>query len=286
MTENITAAENKKSGFDLMSVLKTVMKMPIARIDRTEFLQKELLKIYPESVVKTAIEYNPAYAGISRKKIESLASRAINEETAKASSLSFLAGLPGGLVMAATIPADVAQYFVFILRIMQKLAYLYGFPDFGLTSDDVNNETMDEVVVFLGAMLGVETSNAGVKILAHAASERVTRVVAEKAVAKASLYPIVERVAASIGVKLTKSVFAKGVGKAVPVLGGVINGGLTFFTFKPNCKKLQKSFTHLDLSDPEYYKEQRMNAYRRDLHDKAEAGAAEKGYKGIRLDLE
>ena len=44
-----------------------------------------------------------------------------------------------------------------------------------------------------------------------------------------------------LGYKLTKDSFAKGVGKLIPVLGGVLSGGLTYATFRPGAKRLQKT---------------------------------------------
>ena len=40
---------------------------------------------------------------------------------------------------------------------------------------------------------------------------------------------------------MTKETFAKGVGKIIPILGGIVSGGLTFFTFRPCAKRLQKT---------------------------------------------
>lgn len=57
--------------------------------------------------------------------------------------------------MVATVPADLVQYFGFILRILQKLAYLYGFPDFELKSDSIDDATLNQVLVFTGVMFGV-----------------------------------------------------------------------------------------------------------------------------------
>ena len=71
------------------------------------------------------------------------------------------------------------------------------------------------------------------------------------------MYPIVKQVARAVGIKMTKEIFAKGVSKVVPVVGGVVTGGLTFITFKPCALKLQKSFRRLNLSDPEFYQETR-----------------------------
>lgn len=41
--------------------------------------------------------------------------------------------MPGGFAMAATIPVDIAQYYGYMLRATQKLLYLYGFPEIGVT---------------------------------------------------------------------------------------------------------------------------------------------------------
>ena len=61
------------------------------------------------------------------------------------------------------------------------------------------------------------------------------------ALTKTVIYPIVKQVAKWIVVKLTKDSFAKGLGKVVPILGGVISGGLTYVTFRPGAKKLKNT---------------------------------------------
>ena len=54
---------------------------------------------------------------------------------------------------------------------------------------------------------------------------------------------------------MTKQIFANGVSKAVPVLGGIVTGGISYVTFKPCLKKLVATFRKLPLSDPETYKD-------------------------------
>ena len=44
---------------------------------------------YPEETVQTAIEYNPAYAGIDKQKISRRAYEVIQRETKKVSGISF-----------------------------------------------------------------------------------------------------------------------------------------------------------------------------------------------------
>ena len=77
-------------------IIAQIIKLPVARVDRAEFLHKELIRYYPEETVKTAIEYNPAYAGIDKQRINRIANQVIQRETNKVSGVSFAAGLPGG----------------------------------------------------------------------------------------------------------------------------------------------------------------------------------------------
>lgn len=239
-------------------VLGKAMKIPFAKVNREKFLRKELIKYYPEETVVLAIEKNPAFAGVVREKIDEIANQVINYETNKVTSGSFIAGLPGGLAMIGTIPMDVMQYFTFILRATQKLAYLYGFPEFDLSEEDVSDETLNQMLVFLGVMYGVQGANQAVKAIAEVAAKKITKSLAKKALTKTAVYPIVKKVATTVGVHMTKQIFAESVGKVVPVVGGVISGGISYATFKPCCKKLKKSFMELKLSDPEYYKNYNM----------------------------
>ena len=51
---------------------------------------------------------------------------------------------------------------------------------------------------------------------------------------------------------MTKEVFAGFFKKAIPVIGGVIGGGITFLSFKPCCDKLKNSLQNTMLSNPNY----------------------------------
>ena len=244
-----------KFSFSTEDVLRQAMKVPLVKVERAKFLKKELIGHYSEDVIDKAIEKNPACAGIEREKINEIAKQVINYETNKVSALSFAAGIPGGFAMAATIPADLVQYFGFTLRIMQKLAYLYGFDEFELNEDEISDEIMNQVMVFLGVMFGVQGANAGVRTIAEAATKKVSKSLAQKALTKTTVYPIVRKIAQTVGIRMTKQIFAEGVSKVVPVVGGVVSGGITYATFKPYSYKLQKSFKELNLSDPEFYKQ-------------------------------
>ena len=53
------------------------------------------------------------------------------------------------------------------------------------------------------------------------------------------IFPLVRQVAKWIGVSLTKQSFSRGVAKFVPIVGGLVSGVLTFFTFRHQSKKLK-----------------------------------------------
>ncbi|RXW93276.1 bacteriochlorophyll 4-vinyl reductase, partial [Enterococcus faecium] len=61
----------------------------------------------------------------------------------------------------------------------------------------------------------------------------------QKALTQTLYYPVIKRVLGIFGTKLTKNTFAKGISKAVPVVGGVVSGGINYLSMKPMATKLQ-----------------------------------------------
>lgn len=254
VVKKATEIKGNLPSIEMEDVLRKAMKVPITKVDREKFLRKELIKLFPEETIALAVEKNPAYAGIDRETINKIAKQIINYETNKVTSVSAVAGLPGGMAMFGTVPADVLQYFAFILRATQKLAYLYGFPEFELNEDEVSDETLNQLLVFLGVMFGVQGANKATMAIARAAAAKVSRSVAQKALTKTAVYPIVKKVATAVGIRMTKEIFAKSIGSVVPVVGGVVSGGITYAMFKPCCNRLRDTFKDLYLSDPEFYR--------------------------------
>lgn len=59
-----------------------------------------------------------------------------------------------------------------------------------------------------------------------------------------------KKIAGHLGKEMTKQTFARTVSKAVPVVGAVVSGGLTFATFRPMAKKLKNHLAELDMTKP------------------------------------
>lgn len=235
-------------------VLATASSLPMVHIDRKKFLLKELIKFYPKEKVDIAIQNNPAYAGIDISIIDKIANSCINYETNKVSSISFAAGIPGGFAMAGTIPADITQYFAHILRILQKLIYLYGWEEILPEDGSIDDDTSNIITLFVGVMFGVNGAASTITKISASAAQKASKNIAAKALTKGTLYPIVKKIAQALGVKMTKDIFARGVSKAIPIIGGIASGGLTYITYKPMAYKLKKYLETLKWCDVNYYK--------------------------------
>ena len=230
------------------------LKVPGIRIKREDFLRKELFKRYPEEVIDDAVNNNPLHAKIPQTDIEDMVDEVIKYERLCVSGISAALGTPGGAAMVATIPADIAQYYGYMLRATQKLLYLYGFPeiDFEEKGQTFDTETMNTLIICLGVMYGVAGANNALKAMAKALGTGVEKQLVKKALTKGTIYPIVKSVSKWFGVKMTKEVFAGFFKKAIPVVGGVIGGGITYASFKPCCDKLRKVLQDTILSNPDY----------------------------------
>ncbi|MDO4523434.1 MAG: EcsC family protein [Eubacteriales bacterium] len=237
---------------DIEDIIILGMRTPGVKISREEFLRKELSKNYSEEVIADVISYNPAHAGISVEEIDKLADEVIKLERICVSGISTVLGAPGGAAMAVTIPADITQYYGYMLRATQKLLYLYGFPeiDAGDNGQTFDSETMNILILCMGVMYGAAGANNAIKGIAKALASGVEKQLMKKALTKGTIYPVVKSVSKWFSVKMTKEVFAGFFKKAIPVVGGVIGGGLTYATFKPCCDKLKKSLRETKLANP------------------------------------
>ncbi|WP_449371735.1 hypothetical protein [Arthrobacter psychrolactophilus] len=204
-----------------------------------------------EEQIERAIANSPAAAGIPLKVIAEVANTSIAYETSKVTGLSTLAGIPGGLAMLGTVPADLAQYMGHMLRIAQKLAYIYSWPDlFADDGEDIDEATESMLILFVGVMFGVQIAQGGVAKVAGMIAANVAKKLPQQALTKGIIYPIVKKVAGHLGVSMTKKLFASGIAKAIPVVGAVLSGGLTLGTFLPMSKRLQKHLASLELTKP------------------------------------
>lgn len=242
---------NKDGRVDTEDIIILGLRTPGVHIDREEFLRKQFMKNYANDVIQDAVKFNPAHAGISVEEIDNIADQVIQYERNCVSGISLALGAPGGVAMVATLPADIAQYYGYMLRAIQKLLYLYGFPEINVENGvNIDDETMNLITLCLGVMYGVEGSVASIKILSNALGKGVEKKLLQKALTKGTSYPVVKKISRWFSVCMTKQVFAGFFRKAIPVVGGVVGGGITYLSFKPCCDNLKKSLQDTALCNP------------------------------------
>lgn len=258
--------------------------VPVVRVERDDFLRKTF---GASPYIDEILEHGPQYV-YSADALRLKADEIIKSCTRKTSVASFVAGLPSNVaVVAATTAADVAQYFGFALNMAQKIAYLFGedqlFDSFDPSADMISRsgQTLPEdaqarIIAYLGAMFGISGASGLILKTARTAGAVIGKKTAAKALTKTTWYPIMKKVASNLGVKITKQTVGGAVTKAVPVVGGIVSGALTYSTFRPMGSRLTEVF--VQILTGEYTDELELNpefAKKLEEAEKAEAEAIE-----------
>ena len=235
-TENNT--ENTTHSVSLWNkVLETSLRLPFVQVDRQEFLTKELSKFCTPMEVITALDDSPLKV-LSKKEIDKLANQCISYHLTMVCGTSALMGLPGGWWMAGTIPTDITQFYGHILSLMQKLIYLYGWPSLMDVNHQLDDESLNIMTLFVGAMMGNKVAVEALGKVVGQISKNASIKISETVMAQYAI-----KIAQWIGLNITKESFAKGVGKVLPLVGAPVSATITYYTFRPMARRLKK---HLD----------------------------------------
>ena len=228
------------------NVLSAALNIPGAKVNRVEFLQKELSKFYDDDVVRSVIENGCKNSPVNKKDIDKIAKSVIKNHTIIVTGISFATGLPGGWWMAGTIPADLAQFYYNVIVVTQKLAFLYGWPSFD--DEQPSDEFVARLNTFIGVMCGVESAINVISKVANNLALQVSKRLPQIALTKYGFYTVSKQVAKWLGISLTKQTFAKSISKFIPILGGILSGAITIATFRPMAKNLKKYLADLPLA--------------------------------------
>lgn len=238
----------------LEDVISASVQIPGVKVDRKNFLAEQFASSQ-SSNIQEIIETGPVEAGVSQAEIEEVANKLIIKRTSQSSIASFVTGIPGGLAMAATIPADIAQFFGMALRLAQELSYLYGAQDLWIDGKIDDERVKSQLIMYCGVMFGVSGAVSGVRVLSTQIAKTTLKKLPQKALTKTFWYPIVKQIGKAIGIKVTKSTVAKGISKTIPILGGVISGGLNFASMMPMAKRLNEALNKatFNYTEEEFY---------------------------------
>ena len=174
---------NKDSSELITNVITSALQIPGVKVDRTTLL-RDLFKKESDEMIALILEQGPVNAGVSRQVLKKKAKSIVDDRTLKSSGASFVAGLPGGLAMAAAVPADLLQFYGVALRLAQEVAYIYGEEDLwdgtGLDEERVKNQ----LLIYCGVMLGVSAATSTIRILSSKIATQVLQKLPQKALTK------------------------------------------------------------------------------------------------------
>lgn len=282
--------ENEKNyrtqDFAMENVIANAIQIPGVKVDRKKFLTESFAN--EEVDISKVIELGPIESNCSREMISRIANRIIINRTSKSSIASFIAGMPGGFAMAATIPADILQFFGMSLRMAQELSYLYGCPDLWQDGAVDNERVKNQLILYTGVMFGVAGAVSSVRFLSSQMAKQVIKKFPQKALTKTFWYPIVKQIGKAIGLKVTKTTVANSISKAVPIIGGVISGSINFASMMPMGKRLAST---LDKANFDYTEAEAMEDYEiiieaSEESENYESNDTSKPFDSIRKDID
>ena len=221
----------------LETIISSAVQIPGVKVNRSKFLSETFAA--EDAEIQDILDLGPIAAQFPQDRLSVLAHKLILTRTSQSSLASCVAGIPGGFAMAATIPADVLQFFGMALRLAQELSYLYGAQDLWQDEQIDDEKVKNQLLLYCGVMFGVSGAVSGVRVLTTQIAKTALKRLPQKALTKTFWYPIIKQIGKSIGIKVTKSTVAQGFSKAIPVIGGVISGGLNFASMMPMANRLQ-----------------------------------------------
>lgn len=162
----------------------------------------------------------------------------INYQIAKCTTSGFVTGLGGLITLPVAIPANISSVLYVQMRMIACLAYMSGYDT---NSDQVQTLvyaclagiSLDQVVKQVGIKVGVKFANAMVKKIPGTVLVKINQ---------------------KVGFRLLTKFGTKGIiniGKAIPIVGGVISGGFDFAETKIIADRAYKMFILNDFSAPQ-----------------------------------
>ncbi len=247
-----TLDANRDGEADIEDIIIAALRTPGSKVDREEFFRKVFEEKYGEETIALAIKKNPLKASISMIEIDEIANEVIKTERNFVAGISATLGTQGGIGLIAAVPADIIQYHVYLLRIAQKMLYLYGFPEINVTE---KNNTFDEATInlftiCLGIMNEVEGTVAAIKVIAKAQYNGAKKRAMKKLLTEGVIDKEADDAAEWFEERMAKSFITSAAKAMVPIVSSVICGSSTFASFEICADNLREVLKDTMLSNP------------------------------------
>lgn len=224
----------QKENLELLSEL-IIYTLKKVKVNRDEFLLKEFPEVDREMLLK-----NGPLEFYSVEELEKKALKIVDNTTNSVALKSFITGLPSNPAIAVALgSADAIQYFAALLNLLQKVIYTLGEEDLFDKFGQLSYQSKLKIFGYLALMLGVDTLAA--KILVTKASTEVSKKIVNSNISRTMVNKLAGQVLAKNTANIGKNTFSK----FVPVVSGVVSGGISYFTFKNSGKTLIKEYVNI-----------------------------------------
>lgn len=210
-----------------------------AKISQEEIMQL-LDKLYDQSIHGIA-RVSPPIEELADNYLEksndatTAAKKFINYQIAKCTTSGFVTGLGGLITLPVAIPANVGSVMYVQMRMIACLAYMGGY--------DTNSDQVQTLVYACLAGISVDQilKQAGIQFGNKLAMAMVKKIPGE----------VLTKINQKVGFRFVTKFGTKGIvniGKAVPVVGGIISGGFDFVETKVIANRAYKMFINGDFN--------------------------------------
>lgn len=170
--------------------------------------------------------------------VETAAKSFINYQIAKCTTSGFLTGLGGLITLPVAIPANISSVLYVQMRMIACLAHMGGY--------DTKSDQVQTLVYacLAGISLDQVTKQVGIKVGMKFANAMVEKIPGQ----------VLVKINQKVGFRLFTKFGTKGIiniGKAIPLVGGVISGGFDFAETKIIAGRAYKMFILNDFSTSE-----------------------------------
>lgn len=211
----------------------------VAKISQNEIMQL-LDKLYDQSIHGIAKVSPPVeelannYLGKSND-ATTAAKKFINYQIAKCTTSGFVTGLGGLITLPVAIPANVGSVIYVQMRMIACLAYMGGY--------DTDSDQVQTLVYACLAGISIDQilKQAGIQFGNKFVMAMVKKIPGE----------VLTKINQKVGFRFVTKFGTKGIvniGKAVPVVGGMISGGFDFVETKVIANRAYKMFINGDFN--------------------------------------
>lgn len=222
-------------------VFTYALKVPLVKIKRQEFLVKNFSNGESPETIRKMLDTSPFKAGIERSKLSKVAIECIKYEKFWVTTKSAATGLGGGtpITIAGAVVADLGNNLAHEMRVIQKLAFIYGWPDIFDIDRDMDEETKNVILLFVGVMIGVKGASEMLLKVANHFGQNLGKEIAKTALTKTAWYPILKKICEAVFIKISKKAVANAVEKGLPILAVVLSGAITYSAFSKEATNLK-----------------------------------------------